>query len=64
MSRRKWTGEEKFQIVMAVLKGQGVAKLCNEYGITQGQYCRWRDVLLEDGKSCLSVAVSTKKKNA
>ena len=50
MGRRKWTAGEKFEVVMTGLRGQEVAELCNEYGITQAQYYRWRDVLLEDGK--------------
>jgi transposase-like protein len=49
MSRKKWTAQEKFQIVMSGLKGRRIAELCNEYGISQGQYYKWRDVLLNDG---------------
>ena len=49
MSRKKWTAQEKFEIVMSGLKGRKIAEICNEYGISQGQYYKWRDVLLNDG---------------
>ncbi|MCP4100149.1 MAG: transposase [Lentisphaerae bacterium] len=49
MGRKKWTAQEKFQIVMAGLKGRKIAELCNEYCISQGQYYKWRDVFLNDG---------------
>ena len=49
MSRKKWTAQEKFEIVMLGLKGRKIAEICNEYGISQGQYYKWRDVLLNDG---------------
>ncbi|MDD5598962.1 MAG: transposase [Victivallaceae bacterium] len=49
MSRKKWTAQEKFQIVMAGLKDRRIVEICNEYGISQGQYYKWRDVLLNDG---------------
>ncbi len=29
---------------MAGLKGRKIGELCNEYGISQGQYYKWRDV--------------------
>ncbi len=47
---RKWTSKEKFQVVMAGLKGRAVSDICNDYGITQSQYYSWRDVLLNDGE--------------
>lgn len=49
MTRRKWKPQEKFQIVMSGLKGRSIAELCNENGISQGQYYKWRDVLLNEG---------------
>ncbi len=49
MSRKNWAAQEKFQIVMSGLKGRKVVELCNEHGISQGQYYKWRDVLLNGG---------------
>ena len=49
MGHRKWTAKEKFQIVMAGIKGRRISELCNEHGISQEQYYKWRDVLLNDG---------------
>ena len=51
MSKRKtWSGSEKFKIVMEGLSGKrSISELCNDYGILQTQYYRWRDTLLSDG---------------
>ncbi len=34
---------------MAGLKGRKIAEPCNEYGSSQEQYYKWRDLLLNDG---------------
>jgi len=62
MSRRQWSGKEKFQIVMSGLKGRSVAEICNEYGITQSQYYTWRDVLLNDGEKLFERGGGDKEK--
>lgn len=50
MERRKWTGQQKLQIVLEGLKGTiPLAELCNRHQITQAQYYQWRDRLLEQG---------------
>lgn len=50
MKRRKWTNQQKLQIV---LEGMGnkvaLAQLCNEHQISQAQYYQWRDKLLKEG---------------
>ena len=51
MIRKQWTPQEKFEIVMSGLKGRSISEICNERGITQGQYYKWRDVLLSSGKN-------------
>ena len=49
--RKKRTPQEKFKIVMEGLRGDhgSIAALCNAYGITQTDFYRWRDILMEDG---------------
>ena len=46
MKRRKWTSETKAQVVLSGLRGQPVAEICNDYGISQSQYYLWRDHFL------------------
>ena len=49
-AKKQWTGQEKLSIVLQGLKGTcSVSELCNEHGITQGMYYKWRDQLLTDG---------------
>ena len=49
-AKKQWTGKEKLAIVLQGLKGDcSVSDLCNEHGITQGMYYKWRDQLLTDG---------------
>ena len=49
--RKKRTPQEKFKIVMEGLRGDhgSIAALCNAYGISQNDFYRWRDILMEDG---------------
>lgn len=43
-------GQKKLAIVLQGLKGGCcVRELCNDHGITQGIYCKWRNQLLTDG---------------
>jgi len=52
MARRKeWTSEEKLAIVLDGLKGVPVAEICREYGISETQYYKWRDVGIESLKT-------------
>jgi transposase-like protein len=49
-SKKQWTGKEKLGIVLQGIKGEtSISALCNEHGITQGMYYKWRDQLLSDG---------------
>lgn len=55
MKPRKWTVEEKLEIVLEGLKGvKSVAEICREHQISQSQYYRWRDKFLEGGKRGLA----------
>ena len=49
-TKKNWTGQEKLAIVLQGLRGNcRISELCNEHGITQGMFYRWRDQLLNDG---------------
>jgi len=51
MTKREWTEEQKFKIVLEGLRSETpVIKLCEKYEIIQTQYYKWRDMLLEHGK--------------
>lgn len=58
---RRWTSEEKAQIVLQGLKGRAVAELCNEYQIHQTQYYRWRDLFLENAGKVFETNQQTKR---
>jgi transposase-like protein len=50
MKRRKWTANEKLQIVLEGLSRTcSVAELCTRHQISQGQYYAWKDKLFNDG---------------
>lgn len=50
MKRRKWTPQQKLQIVIQGLRGDiPVSQLCTRHGINQTQYYQWKDRLLKDG---------------
>ncbi|MBA4496426.1 transposase [Paenactinomyces guangxiensis] len=43
MGRRKWTAEQKMEIVLAgMAPATNISAVCREYGIVQTQYYRWR----------------------
>ncbi|NCB27805.1 MAG: transposase [Bacteroidia bacterium] len=49
-AKKQWNGKEKLAIVLQGLKcDRSISELCNEHGITQGMYYKWRDQLLTDG---------------
>ena len=44
MKNRKWTGQQKLQIVLEGLKGRrSISELCAEHEMSQSQYYKWRD---------------------
>lgn len=54
MTKRNWTTEEKFAIVLEGLKEQRpVAEICREHQISQNLYYRWRDKFLAAAKKGL-----------
>ena len=51
---RKWTAEEKLEIVLEGLKEKKpIAEICREHQISQTLYYRWRDKFLEAGEKGL-----------
>jgi len=61
MKRRKWTNELKTQIVLSGLKGQAIAEICNEHGISQSQYYTWRDHFLSNAPKAFDTQKVCKK---
>jgi transposase-like protein len=62
MEKRKWTSQQKLQIVLEGLSGQiEISKLCTKYQIAQTQYYQWRDQLLKYGKAAFETKDVTKK---
>jgi transposase-like protein len=62
MKRRKWTSQEKFQIVIEGLRGHTeISKLCAKYQLSQAQYYKWRDLFLQHGHQAFESQNITKK---
>ena len=62
MEKRKWTSQQKLQIVLEGLSGQiEISKLCAKYQIAQTQYYQWRDNLLKFGHQAFETKNITKK---
>ena len=52
---RKWTAQQKLEIVLAGLRGDRSAReVCREHGISETLYYGWRDRLFEGGKAALA----------
>jgi transposase-like protein len=48
---RKWSPQQKLEIVLAGLRGdRSVREVCREHAISETLYYGWRDQLLEAGK--------------
>lgn len=62
MEKRKWSSQQKLQIVLEGLSGQiEISKLCAKYQIAQTQYYQWRDHLLKFGHQAFETKNITKK---
>jgi transposase-like protein len=62
MERRKWSSQQKLQIVLEGLSGQiEISKLCAKYQVSQTQYYQWRDYLLKYGHQAFETKNVTKK---
>ena len=59
MAQRRWSVDEKCEIVMAVLRGQEpTSVICQRHGVSETAVYRWRDQFLEGGRSGLSGGAS------
>jgi len=61
MKRRKWNPEQKALIVLEGFRGRPVGELCNEHGISQAQYCQWRDRFLGNARLVFEMASADKR---
>ncbi len=62
MKKRKWTSQQKLQIILEGLSGQiEISKLCAKYQLSQTQYYQWRDQLLKFGHQAFETKNITKK---
>lgn len=62
MEKRKWSSQQKLQIVLEGLSGNiEISKLCSKYQIAQAQYYQWRDQLLKHGHQAFETKNITKK---
>jgi transposase len=65
MSRKRWTYEEKLQIVLAMLaKNETVTEICHRHRVSETQAYRWRDQFLEGGKKALNDGRTKKGRDA
>ena len=62
MKRRKWTNQQKLQIVLEGIKDKvSIAELCNKHQITQAQYYQWRDRLFQQGDKVFDLGGANKQ---
>lgn len=55
MARRKWSAEEKMNIVLdGMAPGANISEVCRNHGILQPQYYKWRETFLQGGLTALS----------
>jgi transposase len=53
MHASKWSQEKKFELVLRVLRGESVAELCRENGLSATQFYKWRDAFLRGAQEGL-----------
>ena len=52
---RRWTAQQKIEIVLAGMRGDRTMKeVCREHEISETLYYSWRDKLLEGGRRALA----------
>jgi len=62
MKKRKWTNQQKTQIVLEGLSGKiDIGKLCNKHQIAQTQYYKWRDQFLKECHTAFDVKKQSQK---
>ena len=63
MKRRTWDSKSKAKIVLEGLQGRTVASICNEYGITQSMYYRWRDTFLANASQAFETTSVSRRED-
>ena len=59
MARKRWTVEQKLEVVLAVLRGQEpISQICRRERVSETAVYRWRDQFVEGGRGGLSGAKS------
>lgn len=53
MHESKWSTEKKYEIVLRSLRGETVADLCRENGMSATMFYRWRDEFLQGAQQGL-----------
>ena len=54
MGQKRWSMEEKCEIVLSVVRGQEpTSEICQRHGVSETAVYRWRDQFLEGGRSGL-----------
>jgi transposase-like protein len=61
VKRRRWTSQQKAQIVLEGIQGRPVAEICNEYQISQAQYYQWRDQFLSNMDKAFETKQATRR---
>ncbi len=46
--KRNWTAKEKTTIVLEGLKGRPIVDICNDYGVSQTLYYKWKEKFLSN----------------
>ena len=63
MKQRKWDSKTKAKVVIEGLKGKTIAKICNEYQISQSLYYQWRDQFINHVDQIFDIPKKGKKEN-
>lgn len=53
MPESKWSSEKKYEIVLRSIRGESVADLCRENGMSATMFYRWRDEFLQGAQQGL-----------
>jgi transposase-like protein len=55
MTQKRWSIDEKVEIVLAVIRGQEpMSRICKHHGVSETAVYRWREQFLEGGRAGLS----------
>jgi len=61
MRRSQWDSKIKALMVMEGLKGRPIAEICNEHGIAQSMYYKWRDQFLSNASKVFDQPKQTQR---